>query len=93
MERARWCSTPTGDRRFLLGGGWNDTSAVMTDMTYSQLPLDRTATNGFRLASTREDAAVRARMLRPLEPPVTGVADRKPVSDEVFRAHQSMGNA
>jgi dienelactone hydrolase len=86
-----WCFNSTGDRRFLLGGGWNDTSALITDMTHSQLPLDRTATNGFRLASTREDAAVRAGMLRPLsEPPVTDVADRKPVSDDVFRAYQSM---
>jgi dienelactone hydrolase len=60
-------------------------------MTHSQLPLDRTATNGFRLASTREDAVVRARMLRPLsEPPVGDVVNRKPVSDEVFRAYQSM---
>jgi dienelactone hydrolase len=90
-----WCFNATGDRRFILGGGWNDPYSEAVALSFTQgrtsAPLDRSETNGFRLAATREDATVLARMQRPLvEPPVSDAAALKPVSDDVFGAHHSM---
>jgi dienelactone hydrolase len=43
-----WCWNETGDKRFILGGGWNELSYAFADMD-AQPPFDRRPTYGFRL--------------------------------------------
>ena len=42
-----WCSTASGDRRFIPGGGWNEASYMFTDLD-AQAPIERAPTYGFR---------------------------------------------
>jgi DNA-binding winged helix-turn-helix (wHTH) protein/dienelactone hydrolase len=53
-----WTFNAIGDRRFILGGGWNDPNHIAATMDYAQLPLDRSETNGFRLAITNDETKV-----------------------------------
>ena len=43
-----WCWNATGDKRFILGGGWLDGAYSFSD-AYAQPPLDRSDINGIRL--------------------------------------------
>ena len=85
-----WCFNATGDKRFILGGGWSDESAF-NPVESAQPPLDRSAANGFRVAITHDEAAVAARMRLPVpDLPPRNVAAEKPVSDEAFEIYRSM---
>lgn len=44
-----WCWNESGEKRFILGGGWNEQSYAFADMD-AQLPFDRGPAFGFRLA-------------------------------------------
>ena len=44
-----WCWNESGEKRFILGGGWNELSYAFTDMD-AQPPFDRGPIYGFRLA-------------------------------------------
>jgi len=86
-----WVMNAEEDRRYILGGGWNDPFYVGMDMGYAQPPLDRSPTNGFRLMSTRDDAAAKKIVLQEIKPvEVRNVMDEKPVSDETFAAYQGI---
>lgn len=84
-----WTWNATGDKRFILGGGWTDGSYAFSD-AYAQEPLDRSLTNGIRL--------VRAATAAGLGPPQINAAivreerdynfDR-PVSDAVYQGFAS----
>ncbi|HLF10233.1 MAG TPA: SUMF1/EgtB/PvdO family nonheme iron enzyme [Gammaproteobacteria bacterium] len=50
-----WTFNTFGGGRVILGGGWNDPSHLVTNTYYAQPPLDRSQTNGFRLAITHDD--------------------------------------
>jgi dienelactone hydrolase len=59
-----WCWNLSGDHRWILGGSWSD-NAYMFVVPYSLPPLDRSATNGFRLvrySDTERLAALSATM-------------------------------
>lgn len=43
-----WCWNATGDKRFIVGGGWLDAPYSFSD-AYAQPPLDRSPINGIRL--------------------------------------------
>jgi len=96
-----WCFNANGDQRFILGGGWNDPYHLGLNMNYAQPPLDRSFTNGFRLAITHDDERARARArassapaasvpawLRVSEPATRSIAAEKAVSNEVFEAYR-----
>jgi formylglycine-generating enzyme required for sulfatase activity len=86
-----WIYNATGNDRFMLGGGWNDLAYTPTNLVYSQPPLDRGATNGFRLMRTQEPAQIARRSREPL--PVAEVRDvlaEKPVPAEVLRAYETI---
>ena len=86
-----WVLNKKGDQRFILGGGWNDSYYNGMDVNYVQPPLDRSPTNGFRLALTRDDAEVTNKARLPLpDVAVRDFAEVKPVSDEIFKTYQSM---
>jgi formylglycine-generating enzyme required for sulfatase activity len=42
-----WCWNATGNRRYILGGAWNDERFVYSNMN-AVSPFDRSAANGFR---------------------------------------------
>ena len=81
-----WTSTAVGDRRYILGGGWNDSGAMCMNPD-NQPPFDRSDVNGFRCIRSRD--AIPEALLAPMErkSPNRVVA---PVSDAVFRAYRAM---
>ena len=84
-----WCWNATGDKRFILGGGWLDGTYAFAD-AYAQSPLDRSPINGIRLVR-----AATAAGLGPEQTRVTVMreyrdyATEHPVSDEVFAGFRS----
>jgi dienelactone hydrolase len=78
-----------GERRLILGGGWADHSSEAIDVVTAP-PLDRSPTNGFRLAATRDDPAVAELARAPLLEPTANPTEQPPVSDEVYATY---GNA
>ena len=78
-----WCLNETGGQHYILGGGWDDATYHFTE-AFAQPPLDRSSTNGFRLASYAPGDSTVARAGRPIERLVRDFAREHPVSDAVF---------
>ena len=76
-----WCSTASGSRRFIPGGGWSEPSYMFTDLD-AQAPLDRHPTYGFRCVKyiTPPPSA----SLLPIDQRTRDFTKEKPVSDEIF---------
>ncbi len=83
-----WTLNAKGDGRFILGGGWNDPHYVGVDTNFVQPPLDRSPTNGFRLAITRDEASVTTRARAPLPDEDRNFTAEPPISDELFETYQ-----
>jgi len=82
-----WCSTASGDRRFIPGGGWNEASYMFTDLD-AQAPIDRTPTYGFRCVKyikPPSDAALAA-----IDRRARDFTREKPVNDQVFEVMRRM---
>ncbi len=84
-----WTFNAVGDRRFILGGAWNDDAYRASDYKFSQLPMDRDAGNGMRLAIVREESAT----IEAVRAPVSldrqrNIAVESKVADEVFDAYR-----
>ena len=77
-----WCVNESGDHRWILGGAYND-SPYMYVVPYSLPPLDRSATNGFRLARYAANERV-AELSKPIATFRRDFRTAKPVSDEIF---------
>ena len=77
-----WCLNPSGPNRWILGGAWND-HPYMLVVPYSLAPIDRSATNGFRLARYSKDERL-AELEAPIEVFRRDFRTAKPVSGEVF---------
>ena len=73
----------TVDRRWILGGAWNDPS-YMFSVPNSLPPDDRSPANGFRCIRTGEGAAVPRELLETLEVSSPDYRGARPVSDETF---------
>ena len=82
-----WCWNETNNRRFLLGGAWNEPRYMFAD--YDAMgPFERAAGYGFRLA----------KYLRPLPPAVAApvriealgrdARKQKPVGDDIFAVYR-----
>jgi dienelactone hydrolase len=69
-----WCSSETDQRRFLLGGAWNEPRYMFGD-TDARGPFERAAGYGFRLA----------KYLRPLPPAVTAAVQIETLGGEARR--------
>jgi dienelactone hydrolase len=82
-----WCLNQTGLERYILGGGWNDPTYAFND-AYAQDPLNRSATNGFRLVKDLSDQPATAR--RPIVRLFRDFSKERPVSDQVFAAYRRM---
>jgi cephalosporin-C deacetylase-like acetyl esterase len=84
-----WCLNAAGQKRYILGGAWNEPVYMFTDAD-AQSPFERNANYGFRCMKVDAMAA--------LSPPLTSVVNlpsRDPraaraVSDAVFEAYRSL---
>lgn len=84
-----WCWNKSEDNRFILGGGWNDQVYTYND-AYTQLPFDRTTTNGFRCMKHLETESRAAGLSEPIDFPKRDYRAEKPVSDDVFAIFKGM---
>lgn len=84
-----WTASAIGDERVILGGSWNDPYYIAGVADASAPPLDRSATNGFRLAVTHDEPAVADRVRAPLKSRTTASPrlQQEPVSDDVYAAY------
>ncbi len=78
-----WCVNLSGENRWILGGAWNDEPHMFV-VPYSLPPLDRSPTNGFRLAKYSDNERV-ADLSTPVAAFRRDFRAAKPVSDEVFQ--------
>lgn len=85
-----WLFNELEGQRFILGGGWNDQTWVATTFHSTQPALDRSPTNGFRLAITRDAPAVIAEARKPLSKrPGRDLSSVAPPSDDLFDVFRS----
>ena len=84
-----WSATARGDQRAILGGGWTDQAWTGDARALNAAPpLDRSPSNGLRLAATHDEPAVAARARAALPPlPAPPRPEQQPVSDEVYAAY------
>jgi dienelactone hydrolase len=83
-----WCWNGVGDRRYILGGAWNEPNYMYSNAD-ARLPFDRSANNGLRLMKA-EASPVPARTLEPIARLVRDYSLERPVSDEVFRVYAQL---
>jgi predicted esterase len=82
-----WCSTASDDKRFLLGGAWNEPRYMFGDFD-ARGPFERAANYGFRLVkyertpSAEVTAPVRLDVLVDARP-------HTPVSDAIFEVYRA----
>ncbi|MBM2846939.1 MAG: serine/threonine protein kinase, partial [Bacteroidetes bacterium] len=81
-----WCWNQSGEKRFILGGGWNDHPYLFTD-AYTQDPFDRSSTNGFRCVKPLEPIKDSSFISSPVEIAQRDYRKEKPVSDPIFRSY------
>jgi hypothetical protein len=84
-----WCLNPSGPNRFILGGAWNEPVYMFTDAD-AQSPFARAATYGFRLMKTDRPEDLSAALTGEAALPSRDLRKVPLVSDEVFRAWQSL---
>ena len=82
-----WVFNAVEDQRYILGGGWNDQLYIGGVYTFAQPALDRSATNGLRLAVTQDPPNVIERARQSQVPEHRDLTQVEPVSDEVFEVY------
>jgi len=83
-----WCWNRSGDRRYILGGGWNEPMYMFVDED-AQSPFDRLPTYGFRCIKSLGNAGANAEILKePIEHLTRDYSKEKPVSDRVFEIYK-----
>jgi dienelactone hydrolase len=84
-----WVFNAAGNRRYVLGGAWNEDDYRATNQTNSQSPLDRQVGNGLRLALIRDEPAAIMAARAPVSSRILrDVTAAGQVSDEVFDAYR-----
>jgi serine/threonine protein kinase/cephalosporin-C deacetylase-like acetyl esterase len=82
-----WCWNSAGERRAILGGGWNEPMYAYRDED-AQDPFTRGPSYGFRCALYTGQVPVEA--FAPISRPVRDYRTEKPVSDDVFEIFRRM---
>ncbi len=83
-----WCWNETPQGRLIRGGAWNGNTYDFNELRQAP-PMDRSATNGFRLAVYPDPETVpeAAFALERLTPP-TDLRAQQPVSDDIFQVYR-----
>ena len=85
-----WCANETGrGQRYTLGGGWSDPAYFFNDAD-ARSPWDRSPALGFRTMKLVSDQPLAAALTKPVEFVFRDFSREQPVSDDVFRAFQSL---
>jgi formylglycine-generating enzyme required for sulfatase activity/dienelactone hydrolase len=84
-----WCLNAVGDKRFILGGGWNDEPYTFTD-AFAQEPFDRSPTNGIRLMKLIAAEPQLASTARPMKTAYRDYAKETPAPDLLFDTYRRM---
>jgi serine/threonine protein kinase/dienelactone hydrolase len=84
-----WCWNPTGNQRYILGGGWNDLPYMFND-AYAQDPWNRSLTNGFRCMKYLGEEKNRMILEREIVRPFRDFLKERPVPNHVFRFYLSL---
>ena len=83
-----WCRNQSGDRRYILGGGWNEAMYMFVDDD-AQSPFDRLPTYGFRCMKSLGNPGADAELLNQSIGRLTRNYDKeKPASDQVFEIYK-----
>lgn len=80
-----WCWNQNKDKRFILGGSWNEPTYMFNDPD-AQPPFSRLAGYGFRCAKYSISTAAAA----PIEWAERDYRNEKPVPDQVFQIYKSL---
>jgi eukaryotic-like serine/threonine-protein kinase len=81
-----WCWNETGERRYILGGGWNEPNYQFAGAD-ARLPFDRTANNGVRLMKPGTTQTIADALKKPVVRLVRDYSNEQPVDDEAFRGY------
>jgi serine/threonine protein kinase len=83
-----WCYNEAEAGRIVRGGAWNDNPYAFYNVT-ALPPMDRSPTNGFRVASYPERDVVDEALFGPFTYPESrDLRSQEPVSDEVFQVYK-----
>jgi eukaryotic-like serine/threonine-protein kinase len=82
-----WVWNQSGDRRYILGGGWNEAVYMFGDED-AQSPFDRLATYGFRCMKNLGPGPISEAVTRPVERLTRDYSKEKPASDQVFEIYK-----
>jgi hypothetical protein len=82
-----WCSTASGSRRYILGGGWNEPSYMFMDVD-AQSPWDRLPTYGFRCAKYMAPLPADQLAAVPVVNVTRDYAAEKPADEALFRTYR-----
>jgi serine/threonine protein kinase/predicted esterase len=77
-----WCLTSFGDKRYMIGGGWDD-PIYTYQMAQAQPPFERPDNQGFRCMKLEKPAA--AELLAPVTRVWRDYSKEKPADDSAFR--------
>jgi dienelactone hydrolase len=84
-----WTWNPSGAKRFILGGAWNEPVYMFTDAD-AQSPFSRSPTYGFRCIKIDRPEDLHAGLTGDVAVPSRDLRNVPPVSEPVFRSWQSM---
>ena len=84
-----WCLNEVGDRRYIMGGGWNEPN-YQYQSPDARLPFDRSSNNGMRLVTIADPSSVPNAAYAPVPQLTRDYAREKPVTDEVFAAYRRL---
>ena len=84
-----WCWNAVRDKRYILGGAWNEPSYVFRDGD-ALAGFDRGPGNGFRCVKLAGSAPVPESATRPIERFERDYSLERPVSDDVFRIYKDL---
>jgi serine/threonine protein kinase/formylglycine-generating enzyme required for sulfatase activity/dienelactone hydrolase len=84
-----WCWNASGEKRYILGGAWNEPVYMFTDPD-AQPPLRRASNFGFRLV--KYPSPLSSAAAAPMVAAFRDYSKEKPASDAVFAAYQGLYN-
>jgi formylglycine-generating enzyme required for sulfatase activity/tRNA A-37 threonylcarbamoyl transferase component Bud32/dienelactone hydrolase len=83
-----WCWNKSGERRYILGGGWNEAAYMFVD-TDAQAPFDRLPAYGFRcMKNLGSGAPTSAALVGSIDQLTRDYTKEKPVSDAIFEIYK-----
>jgi formylglycine-generating enzyme required for sulfatase activity/predicted Ser/Thr protein kinase/dienelactone hydrolase len=84
-----WCWNSTGNKRFILGGAWNEPPYMFADQD-AQSPFDRAPTNGFRCVKDIPGTSLPQAALEAISFTIRDYAKLKPVPNNVFAIYKNL---